>query len=70
MLQESFIAMNISPGMLAKFERIRRGLRQVDVAGLAGVSQAEVSALERGRYVIPVVRKRIFRKLELDGGES
>jgi transcriptional regulator with XRE-family HTH domain len=70
MSAEFFICSDISPGMLAKLERIRRGLRQVDVAEAAGVTQGEISALERGQYVIPAARRRIFRVLELDTREG
>ena len=63
---ELFICTNIEPGMLVRLERTRKRLRQADVAQSAGVTQAEVSALERGRYVIPAVRKRIFQVLELE----
>ena len=35
-------------GQLARTVRIRRGLRQVDVAAMAGVSHATVSLIERG----------------------
>jgi transcriptional regulator with XRE-family HTH domain len=53
MATELFICTNLAPGMLVRLERIHRGLRQADLAQLAGVTQAEVSALERGRQVIP-----------------
>ena len=66
MTTEFFVAANLSSGMLVRLERTRKGLRQADVARLAGVTQSEVSALERGRYVIPGVRRSIYRALELD----
>jgi transcriptional regulator with XRE-family HTH domain len=66
MTNEFFIATNVSPSLLIRLERIRRGWRQVDLAERAGVTQAEVSALERGLYVIPVARHRILEALELN----
>jgi transcriptional regulator with XRE-family HTH domain len=65
MTNEFFIATNVSPAMMIRLERIRRGWRQVDLAERAGVTQTEVSALERGLYVIPVARHRILEALEL-----
>jgi transcriptional regulator with XRE-family HTH domain len=69
MTTEFFVATNLSPGMLARLERTRKGLRQTDVARLASVTQSEVSAFERGRYVIPAVRRSIYRALQLDREE-
>ena len=66
MTNEFFIATNVCPAMMIRLERIRRGWRQVDLAERAGVTQAEVSALERGLYVIPVARHRILEALELN----
>jgi transcriptional regulator with XRE-family HTH domain len=66
MTAELFVCTVDRPGMIVRLERTRRGWRQVDVASAAGVTQAEVSALERGQQVIPAVRLRIFRVLELD----
>ncbi len=49
-----------------RLERIRRGWRQVDLARHAGVTQAEISSLERGQYVIPAVRRRVVEILDLE----
>lgn len=69
MATELFVATNLTSGMLVRLERTRKGLRQADIARIAGVTQAEVSALERDRYVIPVVRKRVYQALDLDLGD-
>jgi transcriptional regulator with XRE-family HTH domain len=61
---EFFIA-NVNPALLIRLERIRRGWRQVDLAEKAGITQAEVSSLERGLYVIPAARRRILIVLGL-----
>ncbi len=62
---EFFICTNISLGMSARLERIRRHWRQVDVAEKAGVTQAEVSAFERGISIVPGARRRILKVLDL-----
>lgn len=65
MTNEFFIATNVSPSLLIRLERIRRGWRQVDLAERAGITQTEVSALERGLYIIPSARQRILAVLGL-----
>lgn len=65
MTDEFFIAINVSPAMMIRLERIRQGWRQIDLAKRAGVTQAKVSALERGLYVIPSARRRILAVLGL-----
>ena len=67
---EFFVCTEVTPGMLIRLERTRRGWRQLDLAQAAGVTQAEVSPLERNRYVIPGVRRRIYQALELDTQEG
>lgn len=69
MAAEFFIATKVTPGMLVRLERIRRGWRQSDLAEAADVTQAEVSSTERALYVIPAVRRRIYRVLHLDIAE-
>lgn len=70
MANEFFIATNVSSGMLIRLERIRRGWRQIDLAEIAGVTQTEVSALERGLYVIPAACYRILKALGLIDEET
>ncbi len=53
-----------------RLERIRRGWRQVDLAQKAGVTQAEISSLERGQYVIPIVRRRVVEILDFETVEE
>lgn len=65
MANEFFIATNVSPALLIRLERISRGWRQIDLARRAGVTQTEVSALERGLYIIPAARRRILEALDL-----
>ena len=70
MAAEFFVCTNLTQGMLVRLSRTRRSWRQIDLAEIAGVTQAEVSALERGRYVIPGVRRRIYQALDLDAEEG
>ena len=58
---------DMPPGKRVKLLRTMKGLRQVDVAQLAETTQAEVSALEQGKYVPPSVVCRIMAAL---GGEG
>src|SRR5262245_4042767 len=53
-------------GALLRVLRIRRGLRQVDVAVLAGVSDQTISRIERGRLeeVNVGILRRVARALE------
>jgi transcriptional regulator with XRE-family HTH domain len=62
---EFFIATNVSPALKVRLERIRRQWRQVDLAEKAGVTQAEISAFERGLYIIPSARRRVLVALDL-----
>jgi transcriptional regulator with XRE-family HTH domain len=62
---EFFIATNVSPALKVRLERIRRQWRQIDLAEKAGVTQAEVSAFERGLYIIPSARHRVLIALDL-----
>ena len=43
--------------------RTAKRLRQTDLARLSGTTQAEVSALERGRYVPPSIKRKILAAL-------
>ena len=67
---EFFICTDIEQGMLVRLERIKRGWRQVDLAQFTGITQAEVSAFERGLNVIPVVKTRIYQALDLNVEEG
>ena len=62
---EVFVCSGVSRGLMVRLERTRRGWRQVDLAAAAGVTQAEVSAYERGLRVSPAVELRIHRTMGL-----
>lgn len=65
MINDFFIATNVSFAMMIRLERICRGWRQTDLAERAGITQTEVSALERGLYLYPAARRRILNVLGL-----
>ena len=50
-------------GVLVRIERVRRRLKQSELAALAGVSQADVSQLELDKKLVPARRKRILAAL-------
>ncbi len=60
------ILSNISQGQKAKFVRLSKGLRQVDLASQAKVNPLDITQLEHDRYVLPTRRKRILAVLGID----
>jgi hypothetical protein len=59
------ILSNITLGQKAKFVRLSKGLRQIDLASLAKVNPLDITRLEHDRYVLPTRRKRILAVLGL-----
>ena len=47
-------------GLQVRVERIKLRLKQSELAALAGVSQADVSQLERDKKLVPARRKPIL----------
>jgi transcriptional regulator with XRE-family HTH domain len=64
-MPDVFIITNIDEGMKAKLTRIAKGLRQIDVAAAAHVDTIDITRFEKGRYVLPMRRKRILVVLGL-----
>ena len=61
---ESLVVLTVpSLGAKARLARVSRGLRQIDVAAAAQVTQAQVSAFERGLYVPVSVGRRVLLAL-------
>ena len=58
------LAKYLEMGLQVRLIRVARGLRQVDLADAAGVSQADVSALERGKTISYCARLRILAALD------
>ena len=61
-------AVKDSLGLRVKIERIKLRLKQSDLAALAGVSQADVSQLERDKKLVPARRKPILVALGIIDG--
>ena len=51
---------NESLGLRVRIERVRRRLKQSELAAMVGVSQADVSKLELDQKLVPARRKRIL----------
>ena len=64
------LADHLPLGTQIRLVRVKSGMRQVDVALLAGVTQAEVSALECGKGVRWSVEQRITRVFGLEVGRG
>ena len=63
-------AVKDSLGLQVKVERIKLRLKQSELAALAGVTQADVSQLERDKKLVPARRNPILVALGiLDGAD-
>jgi len=62
-----YFPFTLTLGAKVRLSRVARRWRQIDLANEALVTQADVSALERGKYVCPLVEKRILESLGLVG---
>ena len=55
-------------GLQVRVERIKLRLKQSELAAIAGVSQADVSQLERDKKLVPARRKPILVALGIIDG--
>jgi transcriptional regulator with XRE-family HTH domain len=55
-----------SLGLRVRVERIKRRLKQSELAALVGVSQADVSQLELDKKLVPARRQRILSALGIE----
>ncbi len=62
---EMFTAYNISLGQKIKLERLARGWRQIDLASKACVQTADVTAIEKDRYLPKNRKRKILQALGL-----
>ena len=69
-MDEIAVFTNLTEGGKARLMRLAKGLRQVDVASLARVNVCDVTALEKGRFLLRVRRDRILAVLELLESQS
>ena len=66
MSSPAFLFEQLTLGEKARVVRVARNLRQQQLADLAGVSQTQVSSLERGEYVPLSIKRKILRALDLE----
>jgi len=57
---------NLTEGQRVRLTRLSKGLRQIDLASLAKVNLADITAIEKDRYLLKTRRERILSVLELD----
>jgi transcriptional regulator with XRE-family HTH domain len=56
---------NLSDGQRVRFTRLSKGLRQLDLASLAKVNLADITAIEKDRYLCKTRKERILQVLGL-----
>jgi DNA-binding XRE family transcriptional regulator len=61
---------NLTEGQRVRLMRLSKDLRQIDLASLAKVNLADVTAIEKDRYLLKTRKERILAVLELDGGTT
>ena len=66
MSSPAFLFEQLTLGEKARVVRVVRKFRQQEVADRAGVSQAQISSLERGEYVPLSIKRKILRALDLE----
>ena len=66
MSSPAFLFEQLTLGEKARVVRVARNFRQHQLADLAGVSQTQVSSLERGEYVPLSIKRKILRALGLE----
>ncbi len=59
-----------SLGLQVRLERVKRRLKQSEVAAMAGVGQADVSQLELDKKLVPSRQKRILAALGMGEGSD
>ena len=66
MSSPAFLFEQLTLGEKARVVRVIRKFRQQELADRAGVSQAQISSLERGEYVPLSIKRKILRALDLE----
>ena len=66
MSSPAFLFEQLTLGEKARVVRVVRKFRQQELADRAGVSQAQISSLERGEYVPLSIKRKILRALDLE----
>jgi len=65
-----FIAYDLTLGQTVRLERISRSWRQIDLASMAGVQLADITAVEKDRYLSKNRKNKILQTLGLSEAES
>ena len=60
----------VSLGLQVRLERVKRRLKQSEVAAMAGVGQADVSQLELDKKLVTSRQKRILAALGIREGSD
>ena len=66
MSSPAFLFEQLTLGEKARVVRVVRKFRQQELADRAGVSQAQISSLDRGEYVPLSIKRTILRALDLE----
>ena len=65
-----FIAYDLSLGKRVRLERVLRNWRQVDLASKADVQLADITAIEKDRYLSKNRKRKILQALGLSEAEN
>ena len=57
---------NLTEGQRVRLTRLSKGLRQIDLASVAKVNLADITAIEKDRYLQKMRQKRILAALDMD----
>ena len=57
---------NLTQGQQVRLIRLSKGLRQIDVASIAKVNLADITAIEKDRYLRKTRKERILAVLGID----
>ena len=61
-----FITFNTTLGQRVRLERMLRNWRQIDLASMAGVQLADITAIEKDRYLSKNRKLKILQTLGLE----
>ena len=57
---------NLTEGQQVRLTRLSKGFRQIDLASLAKVNLADITAIEKDRYLQKTRKERILTVLGMD----
>ena len=65
-----FIAYNLTLGERVKLERLSRHWRQIDLASKAGAQLADITAIEKDRYLSKNRKRKVLLALGLSEADN